>query len=265
MSLSEAIARLPFEPMPFEPGHVWLAGAGPGGLGCLTLDVVAALGGADAVIYDALIDPAVLRVAEKAEHLFVGKRGGRPSTPQEEINRLMVEQALAGRRVLRLKGGDPNTFGRGAEEALALARAGIPFRFLPGITSAFGALAAAGIPATLRGINKAIILATGHAAGLADDLDWRALAATGQPIVIYMGMSNLGRIAAALMEGGLAGTTPAAILMSATMAEERVLVATLGNISQRASDEGFGSPALIVVGGIVGFRETLHELTRGTP
>lgn len=263
MSLADVIGRLPFEPVPFEPGHVWLAGAGPGGLGCLTLDVVSALAHADAVIYDALVDSAALRLAQDAEHIFVGKRGGKPSTPQEEINDLMVKQARAGRRVLRLKGGDPNTFGRGGEEALALARAGIPFRFLPGVTSAFGALAAAGIPATLRGINKAIILATGHAAGTPEDLDWAALATTGQPIVIYMGMGNLDRIAASLMEGGLTEATPAAILMSATTTEERVLVATLGDIARRAREEGFGSPALIVVGGIVGFREALDELRRG--
>ncbi|MCT7377675.1 uroporphyrinogen-III C-methyltransferase [Chelativorans salis] len=257
MSLADAITRLPFEPVPFEPGHVWLAGAGPGGLGCLTLEVVSALSLADTVIYDALIDPAALRAAGQAEHFFVGKRGGKPSTPQEEINRLMVDQARSGRRVLRLKGGDPNTFGRGGEEALALAHAGIPFRFLPGVTSAFGALAAAGIPATLRGVNKAVILATGHAAGMPDDLDWAALARTGQPIVIYMGMSNLEKITAALIGGGLAASTPAAVLMSATTADERVLVGTLGDLPRRAREEGFGSPALIVVGGIVGAREAL--------
>jgi len=264
MSLLDAVARLPFELVPFEPGHVWLAGAGPGGLGCLTLEVIAALGAADAVIYDALIEPAVLEAAPDAERFFVGKRGGKPSTPQEEINRLMVEQARANRRVLRLKGGDPNTFGRGGEEALALARAGIPFRFLPGITSAFGALAGAGIPATMRGVNKAIILATGHAAGTQDDLDWTALARTGQPIVIYMGMGNLRRITDALITGGLASTTPAAILMSATTAEERILVGTLGDIATQASAEGFGSPALVVVGGIVACRAALHELQGGT-
>lgn len=262
MSLGDAISRLPFEPVPFECGHVWLAGAGPGGLGCLTLEVISALSTADAVIYDALVDSAVLQVAVSAQHFFVGKRGGKPSTPQEEINRLMVEQAHADRRVLRLKGGDPNTFGRGGEEALALARAGVPFRFLPGVTSAFGALAAAGIPATLRGVNKAIVLATGHAAGTPEDLDWAALAKTSQPIVVYMGMSNLDRIASALMDGGLPRNTPAAILMSVTSAKERVLVATLGDIASRARAEGFGAPALIVVGGIVGFHHTLEELRR---
>lgn len=262
MNLVDAIARLAYEPASFEPGHVWLAGAGPGSPGCLTLEVLSALGQADAVVHDALIDPGVLNAAVRAERFFVGKRGGRPSTLQKEINRLMVEQARAGRRVLRLKGGDPNTFGRGGEEALALARAGIPFRFLPGLTSALGALAAAGIPATLRGVSKAIVLATGHAAGTPDDLDWAALAKTGQPIVIYMGMSNLERIVDALVEGGLDPSTPAAVLMAATTPEERVLVSTLGDIAGRARAEGFGPPALVAVGGIVGFRETLREERR---
>ncbi|MCT8997098.1 uroporphyrinogen-III C-methyltransferase [Chelativorans intermedius] len=257
MSVADAVARLPYAPPPFEPGHVWLAGAGPGGLGCLTLEVAAALQAADVVIYDALVDPAVLQAACGARHLYVGKRGGEPSTPQDTINRLMVAEARAGRRVLRLKGGDPNTFGRGGEEALALAAAGIPFRFLPGVTSAFGALAAAGIPATMRGVNKAIVLATGHAAGTPEDLDWAALAGTGQPIVIYMGMRNLEAIAKALMAGGLSGRTPAAILMAATTAGERVLVARLETIAERARAEGFRAPALIVVGDIVGQRRAL--------
>ena len=124
--------------------------------------------------------------------------------------------------MLRLKGGDPYIFGRGGEEALALARRRIPFRILPGVTSAFGALAAAGIPATMRGVNKAVILATGHAAGTDDDLDWAALARTGQPIVVYMGLTNLPAIAAALIAGGLAPSTPAAVIVAATTPDERV-------------------------------------------
>lgn len=260
MSLSDAVARLPFEPLPFAPGHVLIAGAGPGGLGCLTLEVVSALAQADVVIYDALVDPAVLRAAPQAEHVFVGKRGGKPSVPQEDINRRMIDEARARRRVLRLKGGDPTIFGRGGEEALVLAREGIPFRFLPGITAGLGALSAADIPATLRGLNKAVILATGHAVGTADDLDWAALAKTGQPIVIYMGMKQLDGIAATLVSAGLSAETPAAVLMAVTTAEERVLIGTLGDIAGKACAAGFDSPSLIVVGGIVGVRETLHRL-----
>jgi uroporphyrin-III C-methyltransferase len=260
MSLGEAIARLAPELPAFEPGHVWLAGAGPGSLGCLTLEVVAALAAADAVVYDALVDPRALRAAAGAELHFVGKRRGEPSTPQEAIDALLIALAGGGARVLRLKGGDPNIFGRGGDEALALARAGVPFRFLPGVTSAFGALAGARIPATRRGVSKALILATGHAAGAADDLDWAALARTGQPIVIYMGLAGRAGIAAALVEGGHSPATPAAVIASATTPEERIVVADLGTIAARVAAEGIRAPALIVVGAIVGLRDELMAL-----
>lgn len=256
-ALTEAVSRLSFRGEEFKSGHVWLAGAGPGSLGCLTLEVVVALAQADAVVYDALVDPQVLQAAPQATLHYVGKRGGKPSVPQDEINRLMADLARSGQRVLRLKGGDPNVFGRGAEEALELSRAGIPFRFLPGITSSLGALAHAGIPATMRGVNKAIVLATGHGADAEDDLDWAALAATGQPIVIYMGMANLRRIADALIAGGRSPETPAALIMSATMREERMLVATLETVAVQAEAAGFSSPSLIVVGSIVAMREIL--------
>lgn len=258
MSTTDALARLGFEPERFEAGHVWLAGAGPGGPGCLTLAVLAALAEADAVVYDALVDPTLLAAAPDAAHHYVGKRAGRPSTGQDEINRLLIGEARAGRRVLRLKGGDPNMFGRGGEEALALALAGIPFRFLPGITSAMGALAGARIPATMRGINKAVIFATGHAAGTDDDLDWAALAATGQPLVIHMGIRRLPLIVAALSRGGMAAGTPAALVMNATTARERVLTATLGTLLARAEAEGFGSPSIIVIGSIAALPEVLR-------
>src|SRR5690606_21968186 len=140
------------------------------------------------VVYDALVQSCVLALADGADLVFAGKRGGRPSMHQDDITRLLIRLAGEKKRVLRLKGGDPYVFGRGGEEALALSAAGVPFRILSGVTSAFGALAAAGIPATMRGINKAITLATGHGAGTDDDLDWSALARLGQPIVIYMGL-----------------------------------------------------------------------------
>lgn len=260
MSLVDAITLLAPETAQFEAGHVWLAGGGPGSLGCLTLDAVAALAAADAVVYDALVDPAVLRAAARAQLYFVGKRAGQASTGQTNINLLLVRLARQGKRVLRLKGGDPNVFGRGGEEALALAQAGIPFRFLPGVTSGLGALASVGIPATQRGVNKAIILATGHAAGTADDLDWSALAKIGQPIVIYMGMNNLATIAAALAAGGMPEHTPAAIIMSGTTPRERILVADLATIAEKAGETSIGSPALIVIGDIVSLRSELGAL-----
>jgi uroporphyrin-III C-methyltransferase len=257
--IRDIVARLGFDGPDFQPGHVWLAGAGPGGLECLTLGVIAALGTADAIVYDALVNPQVLGAATGECH-FVGKRGGQPSASQDAINSLIVELAQQGKRVLRLKGGDPNIFGRGGEEAFALARAGIPFRFLPGITSGLAALAQAGIPATMRGTNKAIILATGHAPGTEDDLDWHALAQTGQPLVIYMGVRNLPVIVDSLVAGGLTSRTPAALLIAASTRDERVLVADLGSIVARAEAERITAPALIVVGDIVAKRAELAEI-----
>lgn len=253
--LAGALARLGPEFPEFAPGEVWLAGAGPGSLGCLTLDVVAALAAADAVVYDALVDPAALRAAEGAALHFVGKRRGRPSTSQEEINALLIDLARSGARVLRLKGGDPNVFGRGGDEALALARAGVPFRVLPGVTSALAALAAARIPATQRGVSRALILATGHDG--AESPDWAALARTGQPIVIYMGLGALAQIAQALMAGGLPATTPTAAIASATGPHERIVVADLATIAARVAEARLAAPAVIVVGGIVSLRDEL--------
>lgn len=259
MKLKNVVARLPVETEIFHPGHVWLAGAGPGGLDCLTLGVVAALGQADAVVYDALVNPAILDASDGERH-FVGKRAGQTSASQDTINALIVKLARQGKRVLRLKGGDPNIFGRGGEEALTLAREGVPFRFLPGVTSGLAALARAGIPATMRGVNKAIILATGHAAGTPDDLDWAALAQTGQPLVIYMGVGNLASIVASLRAGGLEPSTPVAILMAASTVKERVLIADLGAVVARAAAEKVDMPALIVVGEIVAKRGELQAL-----
>jgi uroporphyrin-III C-methyltransferase len=180
-----------------------------------------------------------------------GKRGGAPSVPQDEISRRLIALARAGKRVVRLKGGDPFVFARGGEEALALAEAGIPFRILSGVTAGLAGLVAASIPATLRGVNQAIILATGHAASGPEGLDWAALARTGQPLVIYMAMHRLGGIAAALIAGGLAEATPAAVIASATLPEERILVATLRDIAAEAERAQLEAPVILAVGAIV--------------
>ena len=265
MSLDINLGKLPFEPVPFAPGHVWLAGAGPGGVGSLTLDVADAVSNANLIVYDALVNPDILKLNEQAELHFAGKRGGGVSAAQDTINGLMIEGARRGKRVLRLKGGDPYIFGRGGEEVRTLSRAGIPFRVLPGITAAFAALAAVNIPATIRGANRAIILATGHAPGSDGDVDWSALARTGQPIVVYMGLTHIARIAAALIAGGMAESTPAAVIQSATTPDHRILIATAATIASRAVAGGFASPALIVFGDIVSMREvsqigTLEEV-----
>lgn len=258
MTLESAIARLNLAGKRLERGHVWLVGAGPGDPGCLTLDALSALDQADALVHDALVSPEVIAVAAAAERFNVGKRGGKPSMKQADINALLIRLAHEGRRIVRLKGGDPYIFGRGGEEVLALAAENIPFRVLPGLTSAFAGLASVGIPATMRGINKAIVLATGHAVGTDEDLDWEALARTGQPIVIYMGLANLRPISDALQRGGLAPDTPAAVVESATTSRERVLTATLGTLADEAARTELRSPALIVVGCIVSLREQLR-------
>lgn len=153
MSLVDAIANLTLRSGRLEPGHVWLVGAGPGDLGCLTLDALSALDQADALVHDALVQPEIVAIASKAEKFFVGKRGGRLSIPQREINDLLVRLAREGRKVVRLKGGHPYVFARGGEEAVALAQNNIPYRVVAGVTSAFGGLASAGIPVTMRGTN----------------------------------------------------------------------------------------------------------------
>lgn len=245
----------------FRPGNVWLAGAGPGHPRYLTLEVADALGKADVVVHDALVSDGVLSLATAAELVFVGKRGGKPSVAQDDITARLIALARAGRRVLRLKGGDPFIFGRGGEEAEALVAAGIPFRILPGMTSALAALASANIPATMRGISRSITLATGHAAGTPGDLDWKALAKTGEPIVVYMGVSTIGMIARLLIEGGLSHETPVAVLMAATTPEERSMTATLATVEAEVKRQGFSAPALIVIGRIVSMQAKLSGQT----
>lgn len=240
----------------FTPGHVWLAGAGPGDPGLLTLDALAGLLQADVVVHDALVDRRVLALAGPQARLeFAGKRGGKPSATQADISLRLVALARAGKRVLRLKGGDPFVFGRGGEEAIALATAAVPYRVIPGVTAGLAALAAAVIPATLRGVNRAVIFAAGH--GADEDFDWAPLARTGQPIVLYMVMHNLHRIAASLHAGGLDARTPAAVITSATTSTERVLVSTLQNIAADAREQNFEPPAIVVVGDIVNLRGAL--------
>ncbi len=244
-----------------EPGHVWLAGGGPGDPGHLTLHALAGLAQADTVVHDALIDPRTLALApEGAERIFAGKRGGKPSTEQADITGLLIERARAGQRVLRLKGGDPYVFGRGAEEGLALAEAGIPFRVLPGITAGVAGLAAALIPATMRSVNQAVVFATGHPAEGRDGLDWAALARLGQPVVLYMGLTRLEETATALQAAGMAPDTPAAAIAAATLPGQRVVVATLAGLAEALREAALPTPVLIVIGETVRMRERLLAL-----
>lgn len=259
--MNEALTGL-LDRMPvLEPGHVWLVGAGPGDPGYLSLFALAGLAQADVVVHDALVEKRVLDLARPdATRVFAGKRGGRPSVDQADVTAQLVALAREGRRVLRLKGGDPFVFGRGGEEALTLAMHKVPFRVVPGATAGLAGLAAALIPATLRGINRAIVLATGHDAERADGLDWAALARLGQPIVLYMGMANIERIAGALISGGMAPDTAAAAIASATLAEECVLVSTLGALPGAVRAARLSAPVLVVIGEIVTIRTRLLEL-----
>ena len=258
---SEALAALRGEFPVFAAGEVWLVGAGPGGPGLLTLDALAGLIQADVVVHDALVDSRVLALARTgAEVRFAGKRGGRPSMAQADISAQLIESAQRGLRVLRLKGGDPFVFGRGGEEILALAGAGVPYRIIPGVTSGLGALASARIPATMRGINQAVILATGHGAEGEEGVDWAALARTRQPIVLYMGLRNLDYISHRLMRGGLPADTPAAAISSATLEEEQVLVSRLDSIAADAHAAQFAAPAIVIIGDVVRTRQRLLDL-----
>jgi len=243
----------------FPAGEVWLAGAGPGDPRLLTVLALHAVSSADTIVHDALVDPRVLGLAgEGTERIFAGKRGGRPSPQQAEINAILVDRARAGRRVLRLKGGDPFVFGRGWDEATALAKAGIRFRVIPGVTSGLAAAALAGIPATSRDTNHAVILAAGHRAQDGRSAaDWEALAKLGQPIILYMPMAQLADITAALARGGMPSDTPAAIIQGASTAEERVVESTLSMLAADASREGIGAPAIVVIGKIAGLRRGL--------
>lgn len=260
MNQLEALAVLRGKFPVLEPGHVWLVGAGPGDPGLLTLDAIAALAQADVIVHDALIDRRVLALAgPQAQLEYAGKRGGQPSTPQTDICNRLIALARAGRRVVRLKGGDPCVFGRGGEEAAALVRATIPYRIVSGITAGLAALTAASIPVTMRGVNHAIIFATGNA-GPDEDIDWAALARTGQPIVIYMAMHYIQRIAVALSRGGLAADTPAAVIVAATQAEQRILISRLDRLVDDVEKVGVDLPGLIIVGDIVNERDKLLQI-----
>jgi uroporphyrin-III C-methyltransferase len=244
----------------FAPGSVWLTGAGPGDPRLLTLLAVSGIQRADVIVHDALVADEVLALARAgADLVHAGKRGGRPSPDQADISNRLVELAQAGHRVLRLKGGDPYVFGRGGEEARQLALHGIPFRVVPGVTAGLGGLTAAGIPATMRGINQAIVLATGHAADSGEALDWVALARLGQPLAIYMALRSIGAIAAAMLAGGIDPALSAAIISGATTAQQSIFVTTLAGLGDAACAADPHLPAIVVIGGIVDVREELRS------
>ncbi len=253
-----------FEGMPeFLPGWVWLVGAGPGDRGLLTLHAINAIRQADVIVYDALVDKSILSLAHSGVVTeYAGKRGGKPSPKQKDINLRLIELAKQGKRVLRLKGGDPLIFGRGGEEALQLVAEKIPFRIVPGITAGIGGLCYAGIPATHRAVNQSVTFLTGHdqTGELPSALDWDALAKGSQVLVMYMAMKHLSSIVDKLIAGGRRPEEGAAVVCNATTPDQRILVSTLGEIVDDLEKTDLAPPALFVIGDVVKLRAGLDWL-----
>ncbi|MFM4810064.1 siroheme synthase CysG [Aeromonas hydrophila] len=245
-----------------EVGEVVLVGAGPGDPGLLTLKALQQIQQAEVVLYDQLVSPEILDLVRRdATLVSVGKKAGAHSVPQEETNRLLVEYAKAGNRVVRLKGGDPFMFGRGGEELEVLADEGIPFSVVPGITAAAGATAYAGIPLTHRDHAQSAVFITGHCQNDGKEPDWQQLAATSQTLVIYMGLMRSEHIRQQLVSHGRSSATPIAIIERGTTARQRVLTGTLAELAELAQQAV--SPSLIVIGEVVALRERLAWFGEG--
>ena len=266
------MTHLPDMDLPdFPPGLVWLLGAGPGDPGLMTLHGLHAIRQADVIVYDALVNPVLLEWRHpRAEAIYAGKRGGKPSPQQRDISLRLVDLARTGMRVLRLKGGDPFVFGRGGEEAQTLVAHGIPIRVTPGITAGIGGLAYAGIPATHRDVNQSVTFLTGHdRSGLAPSaVDWPSIAKGAQVLVMYMAIKHLPDITARLIDGGRPPAEPVAIITDATLPTQRVLETSLAQAAADVERAGIEPPAIICVGRAVLLRQTLDwaaQLAGETP
>lgn len=258
--LRTGFARLDTEPFPaFEQGWVWLVGAGPGAPGLMSLLCYHALQHCDIVVYDALVNPSILNWVNKGAGLeYAGKRGGKPSPTQRDISLRLIELARAGKRVLRLKGGDPFMFGRGGEECEHLHGAGVPFRIVPGITAGIGGLAYAGMPATHRDTNHAVIFLTGHdAAGNMPPVNWEAVAQASPVIVMYMAVRHLDEIAATLMKAGRDASEPVTIISNASLPQQLVQETSLGEAADFIRAKEPPTPAIVVVGHASDWRSML--------
>ena len=245
-------------------GMVYLVGGGPGNPELLTLRALRVLQQADALLYDNLVSDSIVDLARReAERIFVGKESDRHELSQEEINALMVKLAQEGRRVVRLKGGDPFIFGRGGEEIETLAEHGVAFEIVPGVTAAAGAAAYSGIPLTHRDYAHSCVFVTGHLKDGEPELDWEALATPRQTIAIYMGVKGLPLICERLIAHGLAKDLPAAIVQRATLERQRVLIGTLATLPEIAARENVKPPAIVIVGEVVRLRDKLAWFTPG--
>jgi uroporphyrin-III C-methyltransferase len=257
--IENAFAHLPV----LEPGTVWLVGAGPGDPGLLTLLAAKGLSEADVVVHDALVNEECLKLARPDTALeYAGKRGGKPSAKQRDISLRLVELARSGKRVLRLKGGDPFVFGRGGEEALTLVEHNVPFRIVPGITAGIGGLAYAGIPVTHRDINHAVTFLTGHdSSGIVPDaINWGAIGRGSPVIVMYMAMKHIAQISASLIAAGRRADEPVAFVCNAATSGQQVLETTLGEAVAAVEASGLEPPAIVVVGEVVRLRSSLDWL-----
>lgn len=244
----------------FSPGSVWLVGAGPGAPGLLTLLGYHALMQADVIVYDALVSEGILNWRRSdAELEFAGKRGGKPSAKQQDISHRLAELAKEGKRVLRLKGGDPLMFGRGGEECQVLVKAGIPFRIVPGITAGAGALAYAGIPTTHRDTNHSVLFLTGHdsSGDVPTGIDWEKVTSASPVIVMYMAVRNLPKIAETLLSFGREGDEPVAVISHASLPQQSVHATTLASVCNNPDITILPTPALVVIGRVVDFHEDL--------
>ena len=244
----------------FKPGWVWLAGAGPGEATLLTLQVIYALQEADVIIYDALVGPDILSFANpQADQIFAGKRGGKPSPKQQDITDQLIALAQKGKKVLRLKGGDPFIFGRGGEEALALVKASVPFRILPGITAGCAGPALAGIPLTHRHHNSAVSFVTGHdsSGAVPDKLNWQALSDGAPVLVFYMALKHIAHIVGQLRKAGRGAAEAVAVLSHATLPNQQILRSTLGQLENDLARTSLKAPCIFVVGSVVNLQAIL--------
>lgn len=240
-------------------GKVYLVGAGPGDPELITIKGLRCLRAASVVLYDRLISPLLLQEAPpEAERIFVGKEAGHHLLPQTEINALLITHARLGKTVVRLKGGDPFVFGRGGEEAQALAQEGIPFEIVPGISSAIAVPAYAGIPVTHRDFTTSVTIVTGHKGiTTSPTVNWEALAALGGTLVILMSVTMLPNFTQRLIKGGMDSQLPAAVIQEGTTTRQRMITGTLGTIAQQALDGQLRTPALTIVGQVVSMHEAL--------